>query len=75
MIDALRARLRTWQNEGRGITETRQGAGIYGGSPTEFFDWEFHTKMKFKGSKLEDRPRTASQIVEGLRDGAFIELD
>ena len=47
------------------------GAGIFGGAPTEFFDWEFHTRMKFSGSKLEDRPRTASQIVEGLRDGAL----
>ena len=71
MIDALRARPRTRQNEGRGVNETRQGAGIYGGSPTEFFDGEFRTRMKFRGSKLEDRPKTASQIVEGLRDGAL----
>ena len=71
MIEALKARPRTRQNDGRGQTETRQGAGVYGGSPTEFFDWEFRTRMKFLASKPDDRPRAASQVVEGLRDGAL----
>ena len=72
MIDSLKARPRTRQNNsGNARTETRSGSTLFGGAPEEFFDWEFHTKMKFAGSKLEDRPRTASQIVEGLRDGAL----
>ena len=72
MIDSLKARPRTRQNNsGNARTETRSGSTLFGGAPEEFFDWEFHTRMKFAGSKLEDRPRTASQIVEGLRDGAL----
>ena len=53
-------------------TFTKAGAFIYGGSATEFHEWEFRTLIKWDGTKEDEKPLLAARIVEGLRAEAFL---
>ena len=52
-------------------TFTKAGAFIYGGSATEFHEWEFRTMLKVRGTKPEEICSCISKIVEGLFGDAF----
>ena len=50
--------------------ETRGGVYIFDGTPSKFFEWEFRTQIRSAGAKPDDKLKTLSMIVEGLRGEA-----
>ena len=53
------------------FTETKQGAFVFTGTPSEFHEWEFRTMAKFLGITSDDKPALAAKIIDGLRDQAL----
>ena len=53
-------------------TETKSGAYIFSGHPTEFYEWEFRTMARHNSTKDEDKPQLGGKILEGLRGDAYM---
>ena len=58
------------------VEETKGSVFIYDGTASRFHEWEFRTSMRWASTQMDDRSRTMSMIVEGLRgDAALIAMD
>ena len=55
------------------MTETKQGAYVYGAEPASYHEWEFRTRLRMQNKKDPEKYAEAiSKVVEGLRGDAFV---
>ena len=54
---------------------TKSGAFIYGGSPGDFYEWEFRTMSKYHGTKDDEKFKLGSLVLEGLSGAAYMVAD
>ena len=50
---------------------TKSGSYIYDGSPSQYHEWEFRTRLRMKGVSAESYANVMSKVIDGLRGDAF----
>ena len=52
--------------------ETRNGAYVYSGSPADFHEWMFRTRMQVQGRTDQQYLTAMAHIIEGLKGDAIL---
>jgi len=56
-----------WKPDARAIDENKQGYIVYSGSPHDFHEWVFRSRIEILGAGEEKKAEKMSQIIKNLR--------
>ena len=55
-----------YEHVGKKAAESKQGAPIYDGLPSGFFEWEFRAMTRYHSTDDSEKWKLASKLTEGL---------
>ena len=65
-----------YESSSRTVEETKGGIFVYDGTPGRYSEWVFRTSMRWRSTKIDDKLKTMSMIIEGLRgEAAQVAMD